>query len=177
MPFQYHLKTRDSKSIKQLSWSMQTYQLSTLQTTQALGNIIGELAQPGHVILLEGDLGSGKTTLTQAIGHGLQVDATNYITSPTFSIIQEYPGRIPLYHMDFYRITGREEFTDLGVEEYLYGSGLSVVEWPERLADMTPDNHLKLLLIITGESSRSMTISAKGSGWENLLQAIQKLFV
>ena len=156
---------------------MQTYQLSTLQETQALGNIIGQLAQPGHIILLKGELGAGKTTLTQAIGLGLNVDETHYITSPTYSIIHEYPGRIPLYHMDFYRITDRDEFEELGIDEYLYGSGLSVIEWPERLADLTPDTHLKLHLAITGDFSRSVTISTKGSGWQSYLQTIQQLFI
>lgn len=156
---------------------MQTYNLSDLQATQALGNILGQLAQPGHVILLEGELGSGKTTLTQSIGNGLNVDKKYYITSPTFSIIHEYSGRIPLYHMDFYRIGDREEFDELGIEEYLYGDGLSVVEWPERLADLTPDNHLKLHLKISGDTSRTAVISAKGAGWDGYLRAIQKLFV
>jgi tRNA threonylcarbamoyladenosine biosynthesis protein TsaE len=155
---------------------MQMFQLANLPATQKLGNVIGQLAQPGHIILLEGELGSGKTTLTQAIGHGLHVDKTNYITSPTFSIIHEYSGRIPLYHMDFYRIADRQEFEELGIDEYLYGSGLSVVEWPERLADLTPGNHLKLCLKITGDTSRALTISAKGSGWGEYLQAILKLF-
>jgi len=151
---------------------MVTVALSTLQHTRTLGKIIGEQARPGQIVLLIGDLGAGKTTITQAIGRGLEVDERYYITSPTFSILHEYPGRIPLYHMDFYRIIDEPELTDLGIEDYFYGHGLCVVEWPERLGSLTPDNRLEIRIDITGESSRTATLVPRGSGWESMLAAV-----
>jgi tRNA threonylcarbamoyladenosine biosynthesis protein TsaE len=151
---------------------MLTVILPTLQQTQALGRIIGEQASPGQVVLLAGGLGAGKTTLTQAIGRGLAVDEQHYITSPTFSIIHEYPGRIPLYHMDFYRIADEVELVELGIEEYLYGNGFVVIEWPERLGTLTPVERLEIKLEITGETSRTATLTANGPGWQPILSAV-----
>lgn len=151
---------------------MVTITLSNLEQTRALGRIIGEQARPGQIILLAGGLGAGKTTITQAIGRGLDVDERYYITSPTFSILHEYIGRIPLYHMDFYRITDEAELVELGIEEYFYGDGLSVVEWPERLGGLTPGNRLQITLDISGESSRAATLTPQGSGWESMLAAV-----
>jgi len=151
---------------------MVTVALATLQHTRTLGRIIGEQARPGQIVLLIGGLGAGKTTIIQAIGRGLDVDERYYITSPTFSILHEYPGRIPLYHMDFYRIIDEAELADLGIEEYFYGNGLCVVEWPERLGSLTPDNRLEIRIDITGESSRTATLAQQGSGWESMLAAV-----
>ena len=151
---------------------MVTVALSSLEHTRTLGRIIGEQARPGQIILLIGGLGAGKTTITQAIGCGLEVDERYYITSPTFTILHEYPGKIPLYHMDFYRITDETELSELGIEEYFHGNGLCVVEWPERLGSLTPDNRLEIRLDITGESSRTAILTAQGSGWEPMLAAV-----
>ena len=151
---------------------MVTVALDTLQHTRTLGRIIGEQARPGQIILLTGGLGAGKTTITQAIGRGLEVDEKYYITSPTFSILHEYPGKLPLYHMDFYRIIDEEELAELGIEEYFYGKGLCVVEWPERLGSLTPANRLEIRLDITGESSRTATLTPQGPGWESMLDAV-----
>jgi tRNA threonylcarbamoyladenosine biosynthesis protein TsaE len=93
--------------------SMQTILLPTLADTLALGRLLGQSARPGDVICLDGDLGAGKTTLTQAIALGLEVPVNDYVTSPSFAILHEYQGRIPLYHMDFYRLTGAADVQDL----------------------------------------------------------------
>ena len=151
---------------------MLTVKLPTLQQTHTLGRIIGEQASPGQIVLLAGGLGAGKTTITQAIGRGLAVDEKHYITSPTFSIIHEYPGRIPLYHMDFYRIADEVELIELGIEEYLYGNGLAVIEWPERLGTLTPVERLQIKLDITGETSRTATLTADGPGWRPILTTV-----
>jgi tRNA threonylcarbamoyladenosine biosynthesis protein TsaE len=151
---------------------MMIVKLPTLEQTQTLGRIIGEQANPGQIILLDGGLGAGKTTITQAIGRGLAVDPKHYITSPTFSIIHEYPGRIPLYHMDFYRINDEVELVELGIEEYLYGNGLTVIEWPERLGTYTPVDRLHIKLNITGDESRTAILTVNGPGWQPLLTAV-----
>ncbi len=139
--------------------------LPTLEETQRFGRKLGGLALAGDVVALEGDLGAGKTTLTQAIGHGLEVPKSCYITSPTFSLLHEYPGRIPLYHMDLYRLADPEELEYLGFEEYFYGEGLTVIEWPDRLGDFMPDERLEVHLEFTGPDSRKATLTAFGESW------------
>lgn len=141
--------------------------LASLGETIDLGKRLGRTATKGDVITLDGDLGTGKTTLTQAIGLGLEVPSSFYITSPTFTLLQEYPGRIPLYHMDLYRLGSEEEIEDLGFDEYLYGSsdGLAVVEWPERLGSLMPENrfHIKLDFSAEKDIARNATLTAFGA--------------
>ena len=139
-----------------------TIQLANLDETVAFGKHLGQIAQPGDIFTLSGDLGAGKTTLTQSIGKGLQVPPEYYITSPTFSLLHEFPGRIPLYHMDLYRIGSVEEIEELGLEDYLYGDGLSVIEWPDRLDDLMPESRLDISLCSTGENSRTVSLAAHG---------------
>lgn len=140
--------------------------LKSLQETVELGIGIGKIAEPGDVITMEGNLGGGKTTLTQAIGKGIEVPPSYYITSPTFSLLHEYPGRIPLYHMDLYRLGNKEEIEDLGFDEFLYGNsnGLTVIEWPDRLGDLMPENrlHIDLAFSDQNENARTATLTAYG---------------
>ncbi len=149
------------------------YDKFTLAKIQALGILLGKKAAPGEVITLEGDLGAGKTTLTQSIGRGMDVPEACYITSPTFSLLHEYPGRIPLYHIDLYRLSSTEEITDLGFEDYIYGEGLTVIEWPDRLGNLIPSERLRLNIIITSHDERSITIEPVGSSWEKKLQILK----
>jgi tRNA threonylcarbamoyladenosine biosynthesis protein TsaE len=94
------------------------------------------------VICLNGDLGAGKTTLSKSVGLGLEVE--DYITSPTFTIINEYEGRLPLYHFDVYRLNDGEELYDLGVDDYFYGEGVCLIEWAENIRDYLPEDRLEL---------------------------------
>ena len=149
-----------------------TLKLTTLDKTSSLGKSLGRVAEPGDVIALFGDLGAGKTTLTQFIGQGLQVPDSCYITSPTFSLLHEYPGRIPLFHMDLYRLSGEDDVIDLGFEDYLYGDGLVVIEWPDRLGALMPDNRLAIELTMTSESSRTAVFTAYGKKWVDKLAEI-----
>ena len=137
-------------------------ELPALEDTISLGTHLGGTALPGDIFTLAGDLGAGKTTLTQAIGQGLEVPKECYITSPTFSLLHEYPGRIPLYHMDLYRLGSEDEFIDLGFEEYMYGDGLTVIEWPDRLGSLMPLSRLHLELTTVNETSRSVLITGFG---------------
>ena len=146
-----------------------TIELQSLGETERFGRFLGTIATPGDVVLLGGSLGAGKTTLTQFIGAGLEVPATSYITSPTFSLMHEYQGRLPLYHMDLYRLSSAEEIEELGFLEYIYGEGLTVVEWPDRLGKMLPDEYLELTLEIEGESCRKVRIVAHGTSWSTRL--------
>lgn len=140
--------------------------LDTLAETTAFGHLLGRQAHPGDIITLAGNLGAGKTTLTQAIGQGLLVPADCYITSPTFSLLHEYPGRIPLYHMDLYRLADEEEIEALGFEDYLYGDGLCVIEWPERLGSLMPAERLHIDLRFNGETARIAALTGYGDNWQ-----------
>ncbi len=145
---------------------MHSIELLTFQHTETLGAILGKIAEPGDVITLAGTLGAGKTALTQAIGRGLGVDPQIYITSPTFSLLHEYKGRIPLYHMDLYRLGSEEEIESLGFPEYFYGQGLTVIEWPERLGSLMPPERLHIELVISGETSRTAHLTPHGKLWQ-----------
>ena len=138
--------------------------------TRKFGIALGRAALPGDVICLDGDLGAGKTTLAQAIGIGLEVPEQSYITSPTFAILHEYQGRIPLYHMDFYRLTSGEEVEDLGFDEYFYSHGLTVIEWPKIASDLVPDSRLYLTLSIIDEQRRQIVFDFGKSDWCKRLQ-------
>ncbi len=151
-----------------------TIQSRSLAQTVSCGKKLGELAQVGNIYTLAGDLGAGKTTLTQAIGRGLAVPESYYITSPTFSLLHEYPGRIPLYHMDLYRLTGEDEIEDLGFLDYLYGNGLAVVEWPDRLGNLVPENRLHIEILLVGETERTFIITAHGPQYEKILAALNQ---
>ncbi|MFH1216850.1 MAG: tRNA (adenosine(37)-N6)-threonylcarbamoyltransferase complex ATPase subunit type 1 TsaE [Pseudomonadota bacterium] len=136
--------------------------LPTLDDTLRFGRHLGRTARPGDIFTLSGDLGAGKTTLTQAIGQGIEVPPEYYITSPTFSLLHEYPGRIPLYHMDLYRLGSPDEIEELGFEDYIYGNGLTVIEWPDRLEHLMPPGRLDIRLSIVTETSRSALLNAHG---------------
>ena len=130
--------------------------LRHLDETGEFGFLLGKLASPGDVICLGGDLGAGKTTLTQAIAIGLDVPADPPLTSPSFAILQEYQGRIPLYHFDFYRLGGPDDVLALGLEEYFYLSGCAVMEWPERAESILPEKQLRLELRVAEAGARDV---------------------
>ena len=151
------------------------FNLSRLADTEQLGEIIGMAANPGDMICLDGDLGAGKTTLSQAIARGLGVPADCYVTSPSFAILHEYQGRIPMYHMDFYRLQDAEEILDLGFEEYFYLSGLTVIEWSRRAETILPKERLSLEIVLNVDMSRTVAIVAHDT-YESMLRQIEKEF-
>ena len=143
---------------------MKLVHLPDHQATQNLGRLWGRSLLPGSVLLLLGDLGSGKTTFVQGMAAGLGV--TDPVVSPTFTLINEYPeGRIPLYHLDLYRLSGAE-VADLYLENYWLGLefplGIVAIEWAERLPYL-PDNYLQLNFTYLEDSSRQVEITAIGS--------------
>ncbi|MGM0396893.1 MAG: tRNA (adenosine(37)-N6)-threonylcarbamoyltransferase complex ATPase subunit type 1 TsaE [Bacillota bacterium] len=123
--------------------------LRGLEETDKLGKRLGQLAEPGDIICLNGSLGAGKTTLSKSIGLGLGVQ--EYITSPTFTLINEYQGRLPLYHFDVYRLNDGEELYDLGAEDYFYGKGVCLVEWAEYIEEFLPEDRLELWIYTTDD--------------------------
>ncbi len=136
-----------------------TIQTSSAEETQALGERIGRALEPGVVIALTGGLGAGKTTLTKGIARGLEV--ADIIHSPTFTLIHEHEGRLPVYHFDLYRLDTPEQLDDLGHEDYFYGGGVAVIEWAERAGDLLPPDRVDIH--ITGEDDlRTLEISSTG---------------
>jgi tRNA threonylcarbamoyladenosine biosynthesis protein TsaE len=151
-----------------------TLQLKSLSATEVFGVYLGQIANPGDVICLDGDLGAGKTTLTQAIARGLDVDNSCYVTSPSFAIMHEYPGRIPLFHMDFYRLQDAAEVEDLGFDEYFYMAGLTVIEWSERAVDILPQKRLSLKLTLNNDESRTVVLEPGAEYEHDLLLLVNK---
>ena len=114
--------------------------------------------KPGDIIALSGDLGSGKTTFTKGIGKGLGVKDSRRINSPTFVLIKEYSGKIPLYHLDLYRLDALKEIENLAVEEYIYGTGVTVIEWAEKIKCLLPEKHILVKFKVKGDTKREVLI-------------------
>ncbi|ETP73107.1 ATPase, YjeE family [Lachnospiraceae bacterium JC7] len=112
------------------------FESNSADETFAFGKKLGEAAKPGDIICLDGDLGVGKTVFTQGFAAGLNID--DYVNSPTFTIVKEYEGRLPLYHFDVYRIGDSSEMEEIGYEDYFYGKGVTIIEWPELILDIIP---------------------------------------
>lgn len=125
------------------------------EETTALGERLGRLLGPGDVVALFGDLGAGKTTLTKGIAVGLGLAAD--IHSPTFTLIHEHPGAVPLYHVDLYRLSSEEEVETLGLEEYIYSDGVTIIEWADRMKSILPKDRLDITLRMQGDTERELT--------------------
>ncbi|HLB28202.1 MAG TPA: tRNA (adenosine(37)-N6)-threonylcarbamoyltransferase complex ATPase subunit type 1 TsaE [Dehalococcoidales bacterium] len=142
------------------------------EETQKLGVHLGELAQPGDVVLLTGELGAGKTCLTQGIAWGLGIE--EYALSPTFVIMRELKGRMPLYHIDLYRLDRLEESQDLGLDDYLYGKGLCVVEWADKALSILPKDRLLIKIDYLSDTARRFRFEAKGKRYLELLKELKQ---
>ena len=125
---------------------------------------------PGHVFLLSGGLGAGKTCLTQGILWGL--GGEEHARSPTFVLVSRYHARLTLYHVDLYRVDAAEEMDDLGLDEYVYGDGVCVVEWADKAPGMFPEDRLEVRIELLGESTRRLTLSASGQMHSEVLDAV-----
>jgi tRNA threonylcarbamoyladenosine biosynthesis protein TsaE len=152
--------------------------LHSLVETERLGLRLGELARAGDVIILNGSLGAGKTTMAQFIGAGLGVPADCYITSPTYSLMHEYQGRLLMYHLDLYRLATEEEIEDLGFLDNIYGEGVAVIEWADRLGSLMPADYLAVELAGQEQAAEARTarISCGGDQWRDRLRKISKPF-
>lgn len=141
--------------------------------TRRIGERLGGLCRPGDLILLEGQLGAGKTALAQGIGRGLGV--TTAINSPTFTLIKEYAGRLPFYHIDLYRLDDPDEVADLGLEEYLERGGVCVVEWADRADALWPASWLRIRLLAAGPHERHLYVQGLGARGEALRRDVLSL--
>ena len=146
--------------------------LNSLRETEQFGEKLGKVLKKGDVLCLNGDLGAGKTTLTKSIGLGLGVE--EYITSPTFSLINEYRGNLPVYHFDVYRLENVDELDDLGFDEYFFGEGVCIIEWAEKIENMLP-KEIIVLSIEKGQAidKRIVSITGKGKRYKEVLEEMK----
>lgn len=141
---------------------------SSPEETMKLAERLGQHLEPSSIITLEGDLGAGKTHFTKGLAKGLEVKRT--VNSPTFTIIKEYKGRLPLYHMDVYRVCEADE--DLGFEEYFYGEGVTVIEWASLIKDQLPNEYLSIEIFHLGGDKREIRLTPYGEKYSLLCKEL-----
>lgn len=143
--------------------------------TERLGAAIGSLLQPGSFLAMRGGLGGGKTCLTRGLVTALAPQSSALVASPTYSIMNIYPGVTPVYHFDFYRLAGDDDVVELGFEEFFYGDGVSVVEWSERLSGLIPADALTLMFEYIAENRRLITVTGSGCKSDNIIEQLSEL--
>lgn len=146
-------------------------EIHDLKDTEKIGKIIAGILDKGTVLCLDGDLGAGKTTLTQFIAKEFGVN--EYVTSPTFTIIKEYEGKLPFYHMDVYRIESEDEMYDLGYEEYIYSDSVTIIEWSNNIINMLPENRINIYIERGQGYNRILNISGKGPIFGKLTEELK----
>jgi len=145
------------------------------EKTRDLGRLLGSIARPGDLLLLSGPLGSGKTCLVQGVTFGLGVK--EYARSPSFIIVSRYRGRLDLYHVDLYRLEDLREVIDLGLEEYLAGEGVCVVEWAEKAVALFPEEHIWIELAYgEAENERRIDLEARGGRYQEVLTVLARQY-
>lgn len=148
---------RTNRNVSAITQVVTTSIAQTIRTGERLAAGL----QAGDVVLLKGDLGAGKTHFVKGVARYFGVPEEE-VQSPTFSIIHEYPGRIPLYHVDAYRLDRPEEALEFGIDEYLYGDGICLIEWPGKIATLLPESSLLVEMVHIAQSKRQITIHTKG---------------
>jgi len=144
------------------------------EETLSIGRVVGENLNAGDILALTGELGAGKTCLTQGMAIGLGVSESYPVTSPTFTLINEYQGKLMLYHFDLYRLKGLQDMEDLGYEEYLFGEGVCVIEWAEKIRDLFSDAVISVSLTYLDESRREISISGDGDRMAQISNALKR---
>ncbi len=143
--------------------------------TVDLGHKIGSLLSPGDVIVIAGELAAGKTQLAQGIAFGLNVPDHEYVNSPAYDLIHEYQGRLPVYHMDFYRLEVLAPEDLLWMDEYLNGEGVCLIEWGDKFIEQLCQNYLKVhIRFVNRENEREIDITAMGTGYEHIIQGLKQ---
>ena len=140
---------------------------NNLKDTEEIGRIIAKCLEKGTVICLDGDLGVGKTALTQFIAKEFGVK--EYIVSPTFTIIKEYEGKLPFYHMDVYRIDSEDAMYDLGYDEYIYSEGVTIIEWSHLIKGILPEERVNIEIKRIDDDKREINFEGKGPVYEKIM--------
>lgn len=152
---------------------MKTFISKSPEDTKKLGAKIAILLKKGDVLALVGELGSGKTTFTKGIAKGLGVAHSKYVNSPSFVIVNEYKGRLPLYHMDLYRLDRLSQIETIGYEEYLWSGGVCVIEWADKIKKLLPGEYIEIELRHRGAKERAIRLIPKGRRYKQLSESIK----
>lgn len=147
-----------------------TKYVTSLEETEQFAQQLAHLLEAGDVLTLEGDLGAGKTTLTKAVAKGLGI--TRNVSSPTFTIVKQYEGRLPLNHLDVYRLSESDE--DLGWDELFYGNAVSIVEWAQYIDEELPKDRLAIEMYREGDTERRIELKPVGQRYERLCEELMK---
>ncbi len=150
-----------------------TFVTTSPEQTEQLGRTLGNYLKKGAFIALYGDLGGGKTCFTRGIVATAAPESLHLVASPTFAIMNEYPGSVPVYHFDFYRLTSDHEIAELGFDDYFNGNGICIAEWAERLGNMLPPEHIKVLLEHAGDDTRRITLSTSNAALQALIKRLE----
>ncbi|SCY74212.1 tRNA (adenosine(37)-N6)-threonylcarbamoyltransferase complex ATPase subunit type 1 TsaE [Alkaliphilus peptidifermentans] len=149
---------------------MKCIKLNNQQETEAIAEKLGSMVKKGDIICLTGDLGAGKTVFSKSFAKGLGVQEV--VTSPTFTIVQEYQGRIPMYHFDVYRVNQPHEMDDIGFDEYVFGDGVCIIEWASIIKEILPENCLWIEIQVTGAESRTICVEDQSQNYKNIIKEL-----
>ena len=145
---------------------------STSETIR-LGKSIGSRLRAGDVVALVGELGAGKTQFIKGLATGAGVGKPTYVSSPSFTLINEYPGEVPFYHIDLFRLASQKEAEGLGLEDYLHGGGITAIEWADKIPSLFPGEMLSIHIVYTGKNTRSIEMKGRGKHYEELLNQLK----
>lgn len=140
---------------------------NSVKETEEFGNKLGQLLKSGDIVCLIGDLGAGKTALTKSIVKGLDID--EYVTSPTFTLVNEYDGRVHVNHFDVYRVSDCDELLDIGFEEYIYSDSVTIIEWANLIEEILPEERLTINIKAVREDERQITVEGNGKRYEDII--------
>jgi tRNA threonylcarbamoyladenosine biosynthesis protein TsaE len=146
------------------------FQTKSASETIRIGKNIGSLLLPGDIVALVGELGAGKTQFIKGLAAGVRVGKSTYISSPSFTLINEYVGKVPFYHIDLFRLKSEKEAEELGLEEYFQGGGITAIEWADKIPSLLPEEILWINICYTGKNIRSFEMIGKGMRYEELLK-------
>lgn len=144
----------------------------SVEKTNSLGKKLASFMLPGDLIALSGELGAGKTTFVKALARGLGIPEDD-VSSPSYTLVNEYNGRIPMYHFDLYRLEGADDVDDLGFDEYMEGDGLAVVEWADLAPQILPSEYIEIKIMISGEESRDLELKGIGERYVKIVERLK----
>ncbi len=143
--------------------------------TIRFGEILGSLLAPGDVVALIGELGAGKTTLVKGIARGLGVEDNRAVKSPTFSLLNKYEGYVPVYHFDAYRLEDTREMIDIGSDEILFGNGVSIIEWANKVPGCLPEEYMRITLAPISKNERNIEICGYGDRYDEVINKARRI--
>jgi tRNA threonylcarbamoyladenosine biosynthesis protein TsaE len=146
------------------------FQTRSTSETIRIGKRIGRLLKAGDVVALVGELGAGKTQFIKGLAAGVGIGNPTYISSPSFTLINEYPGKIPFYHVDLFRLKREKEAEELALEDYFQGGGITAIEWADKIPSFLPKEMFSIHIAYTGKNTRSIEMIGKGKRYEELLK-------